>query len=95
MAQGSVISPALFDIFISDLAEELKESAGVSLEDILMYADDILTLCTSLEQLRQCIDLIDKWAASNGMSLNKSKSGIIPFAQRKVIKIPLMRIEKQ
>ncbi len=37
VAQGSVISPALFDIFISDLAEELKQKVGLHMEDIMMY----------------------------------------------------------
>ena len=95
VAQGSVISPALFDIFISDLAQELKDKAGVNLEDIMMYADDVLTLCTSLEQLRICIVIIEEWAKRNGMDLNKQKSGIIPFAHRNALKIPLMKVERK
>ena len=47
VAQGSIISPALFNIFIEDLSYELQDKAGISLEDLLFYADDLLTLCIS------------------------------------------------
>ena len=67
VAQGSVISPALFNIFIEDLADELQEKAGVNLQDILMYADDILTLCTSDKQLKDAIKIIESWSERNGM----------------------------
>ena len=58
VAQGSILSPALFDIFIEDLAQELAEVIGISYEDILFYADDILVLCQTQAQLKQCIDII-------------------------------------
>ena len=47
VAQGSILSPALFDIYIEDLAEEIALKTGLSFEDILFYADDILILCQS------------------------------------------------
>ena len=90
VAQGSIISPALFAIFIEDLAEELQTKANISMHDILMYADDILTLCTSRSQLRRAIEIIESWCEENGMELNKNKSGIVPFAPRKAHKIPLL-----
>ena len=51
VAQGSVISPALFNFFIEDLSTELKKKTGINLEDLLYYADDLLALCTSYEQV--------------------------------------------
>jgi uncharacterized protein (DUF2249 family) len=94
VAQGSVISPALFNIFIEDLAYELREKAQVDLEDIMMYADDILTLCTTPGQLKTAIKVIEEWCEKNGMTLNKSKSGIITFAARNAKQIPNMQMKK-
>ena len=85
-----VISPALFNIFIEDLSDELKEKAGLNFEDLLYYADDLLALCTSIDQVRTAIRVISDWSAKNGMLLNKKKSGIMVFANRKSKNIPLM-----
>ena len=95
VAQGSVISPFLFNIYIEDLALELKEKVDINLEDIFMYADDILTLCSSVAQLKRAISVIENWCENNGMILNKQKSGIVPFAPRSAKRIPLMRLEKK
>ncbi|HRP36352.1 MAG TPA: reverse transcriptase domain-containing protein [Candidatus Dojkabacteria bacterium] len=94
VAQGSLLSPALFNIFIEDLVEEISREVGVRLEDVLLYADDLLVLCTSMNQLNKCIEIIERWAKVNGMELNKRKSGIIPFTSRKAHNIPFMELRK-
>lgn len=94
VAQGSILSPALFNIFIEDLAEELAKITGLSLEEILFYADDILVLCQTIPQLKECIEVIERWCAKNGMELNKKKSAILPFGQRRARDISLLRLEK-
>ncbi len=94
VAQGSVISPALFNIFIEDLSEELKRETGLSLEDILYYADDLLVICSSIEQVRKIIHIISKWSEDNGMELNKKKSGIVVFGGRRKCKLPMMTRDK-
>jgi len=94
VAQGSIISPFLFNIYLEDLATKLKEEADIDLDDVLMYADDILTLCTSIEQMKKAILIIEEWSKENGMILNKKKSGIVVFAPRSSTHIPLMRLER-
>jgi len=59
-----------------------------------MYADDILALCSSETQLKQCILVIEEWCKRNGMQLNKLKSGIIPFANRNSLKIPFLKLKR-
>ncbi len=44
IAQGSIISAALFSIFIEDLSDESKQQCDLDLQDILFYADDLLVL---------------------------------------------------
>ena len=91
VAQGSLISPSLFNIFLEDLAIELQEKADINLEDLLLYADDILTICSSVAQLELAITIIESWCERNGMSLNKKKSGIVVFAPRRSKNIPFMK----
>ena len=91
VAQGSIISPSLFDIYIEDLSTEILK-ASVNYEDILYYADDILILCTTPRQVEQCIKIIEDWSYANGMILNKNKSGVVVFGARSAKKIPKMQV---
>ena len=93
VAQGSIISPALFNIFIEDLTDKIATELKGSTEDILLYADDILILCQSQEQVAKCVKIIEEWSSQNGMELNKKKSGIVVFTSRKARKVPLMKLE--
>ena len=95
VAQGSVISPALFNIFIEDLSQELQEKAGISFEDLLYYADDLLALCTSIDQVRNAVRIISDWSMRNGMQLNKKKSGIVIFVDRRSHDVPNMMRKKE
>ena len=90
VAQGSILSPALFNIFIEDLVEELSKETGLSVQQILLYADDILLLCQTVPQLKKCINIIENWSEKNGMKLNKKKSGIVVFSPRNDKTIPYM-----
>ena len=90
VAQGSIISPALFNIFLEDLSEEIQQKAGINFEDLLFYADDLLTLCSSPTQVGTVIKVISEWADKNGMHLNKNKSGIVVFGKRRRKNIPMM-----
>jgi len=82
VAQGSVISPALFDIYLEDLLIKIERS-GVNMLDIFAYADDVLVLCSSLTQLIKIIDVIRSWSKENNLYLNEKKSAIVPFQQRR------------
>lgn len=95
VAQGSILSPALFNIFIEDLAEKLEKEGELNFQDILLYADDILLLCKTEMQLKKCINIIETWCSENGMELNKKKSGVLIFAPRRAMDIPNMKRVKK
>ena len=74
--QGDCLSPTLFAIFINDLATELKNSnigviledsnIGVILEDsmlinILLYADDIVLLAETEEDMQFLLFIVESW----------------------------------
>ena len=81
VAQGSVISPALFDIYLEPLLWKLHEI--IPLEDIFAYADDVLVICDDLEALKKCIQIMESWSDQNNMKINKNKSAILEFQQRR------------
>jgi hypothetical protein len=82
VAQGSILSPALFDIYLEPLLAELTGKLGLPTNDVLAYADDLLVFTSSRAKIRDVIDLIERFSSSNGLKLNKSKSGIVEFMGR-------------
>ena len=82
VAQGSIISPFLFNIYSEDLYHTLEKEGEIPYGDLMGYADDLLIICTSPSQLRKCISSIKKWSLENNLLLNAKKSGIIEFTPR-------------
>jgi len=83
VAQGSIISPYLFGIYIEDLFKEISITQSLApMENILAYADDILIVCTGYKTLKDVIQTTEMWAKRNGMILNKKKSAIVEFLPR-------------
>ena len=77
VAQGSLISPSLFNIYAEDMYKKIEEEACVSYQDMMGYADDLLILCTSKYQLSKVIKTIQTWSSDNNLGLNVKKSGIV------------------
>ena len=84
VAQGAVESPFLYACFINGLAEELK-SKGLGIviagkhTPLLMYADDIVFLAGSIEELRAMNDVVSEYARRNRYRLNGDKSAVMAF----------------
>ena len=80
VAQGSLISPLLFDWYVDSLVRELAMKFGT--DRTFAYADDIAILCYSWASVREAIDCVETWAKEHGAELNKSKCGILTLKGR-------------
>ena len=80
VAQGSIISPALFDIYTEPLLYKLSEETN--LEDIFAYADDIMILIEDVDKVKACLEVVEIWSAENNLVINKKKSAILEFKNR-------------
>ena len=86
--QGCVLSPILFSIYINTLAKEITESGiGIKIDEekiaILLYADDIVIIADTAEDLRTGMKIATKWGKKWRCSFNQDKSKVIVFGQRK------------
>ena len=84
VAQGAVESPWLYSNFIDGLARELKTAglgiwiAGRQLP-LLMYADDIILLARSQDELTRMNSIASEFARRNRFQFNGSKSAVMVF----------------
>ena len=72
--QGNPSSPLLFNIFINDLFDKLKSTQDISLDtqtfNILMYADDLIILSTSKENLQKNLNLLNEYCNKWKLEIN-------------------------
>ena len=91
VAQGDVLSPLLFNIFIESIIRRLNAHVGLTglscagiIIKCLLYADDIVILAESHEQLQLALNLISGWCSDWGMHLNtgtnKTEAMLFPHA---------------
>ena len=89
--QGAPESPWLYSNFIDSIAEELtRRGFGVKVGDrriaLLMYADDIVLLSGTVEELRRMNDVVTEYAYRNRFRLNGDKSAVMVFGGDRALK---------
>ena len=79
--QGGILSPKLFNEFMSDLPKYLNIENGIKIEDTqfthLLYADDIVLLSDTHTGLQNSIDSLHKFCAEWHLIVNITKTKIM------------------
>jgi len=68
--QGSVLSPLLFALYLDDLAKSCDRARNVF---IILYADDILLLATSVSELDNIFKICERELKLLDMAINVKK----------------------
>lgn len=83
VAQGGSNSLGDFIIFINDLLQQIKDRELVNKQEYIGgYADDLKFYTVGYRQLKRLIQFIDSWSTTNGMIVNKKKSGIMKLSRK-------------
>lgn len=85
--QGGPLSPKLFSFYVEDLIKELElkrigENTYGVYTGVVMYADDILLLTTSLEELQKAINTCERYGIKNEIKFNPDKTQFIIFGKK-------------
>ena len=86
--QGCNWSPALFNIYINELASILENSSapGLSLLDqevkCLLFADDLVLLSPTPQGLQQSLDLLELYCQNWALTINLQKTKVMIFQKR-------------
>ena len=81
VAQGCVLSPLFFNIYIDDLLARFRECpSGVELENLKLnafsFADDLVLVANKKEELSQLFEILTSWCDENHFQINTKKSGV-------------------
>jgi len=84
--KGEVLSPYLFAIYIDGLVDKIRNCAfGCYIRNVcmamLLYADDILLIATSVTSLQMLLHICDHELSCIGMSINAKKSSCLRIGQ--------------
>ena len=84
LKQGCLISPALFNLYVNDLIEEINSikcgiTVGNEMVSALMYADDMVLISHSEDHLQQMLNKLHSWCDNWKMTVNASKTKVMHF----------------
>ena len=89
--QGNPLSPILFNLYINDIFEVIKNDNMVTLDNeykfnSLMYADDLIIMSTTLEGLQKSLDALNGYCKKWKLNINYKKTKSMVFSKGNNIK---------
>lgn len=84
--QGGVVSPKLFSVYMDELVDlitncESGTFIGEIKIDIILYADDILLLARTMDELQEQLKIVENYGVMNDIKFNAAKTNFIVFNQ--------------
>ena len=80
--QGDVLSPTLFNLYTSDIPDQLNHE-GVFLDQqnikYLMYADDLCLISHDANDLQMALNNLENYCDTNNLTVNIKKSNLVIF----------------
>ena len=84
--QGDVLSPTLFNIFVNDIPDALKDCAPAHYDNniiqCLLYADDLIMFSETIEGLQKALDNVSGYCRKWKMDINIEKTKIMCLNQK-------------
>jgi hypothetical protein len=90
LPEGSRLSPILFAIFAADLIRDLQlqfpeitmpTASTLTWMGTIFYVDDAVLIAHSPDELQRMLNVCQKWAEKNRMSINVNKTKIVVFLE--------------
>ena len=80
--QGCILSPTLFSLYTEELAVRMRRmNAGVSVGGdkvcMLLYADDVVVMSESAEELQRLLDVVGEYGQDFGVRFSGEKSKVM------------------
>ena len=84
LKQGCKMSTSLFSVYNNDLVKEINDlNCGITIDQsmisLLIYADDIVLLAPSAEDLQLMLNTVNAWCNKWRLIVNKDKTRIVHF----------------
>jgi len=82
--QGSILSPILFNVMVSDIPSDINVTTSEYADDITIYSvsDDIQQATRNTQIM---IDKIEEWCCKWGLKMNYSKTKAMLFTRKRVV----------
>ena len=98
LLQGCCLSSVLFLLFAFDI-ESCFSHKGINLGkyhvQFLMFADDLVLICETAEELQEAINNFMRYCDENGLTLNAKKTKVVIFHKGRAPKASFTAGEKQ
>ena len=90
LKQGCGLSPTLFLIYVNDLVTEINAlNCGIRFDNnvisILMYADDIVLISESTDELQIMLNSLNSWCCKWRLAINESKTKVIHLRNKNTL----------